>query len=186
VTSIREFIWFYKFYIFKDFLWCSVNLYLQLFVRGFMSYLLLCLCLHIVVSNTYYVVLFICLSLTEDFPPITHNYQVSCYWLASFWQQYSWNVSNLEAFEATGCPLIFNCRKSLPPVVCKRVHVLFTFVSLFAYSGVQHILCCVVYLFVFAPCIATDIHCGAMIDVGNYYFTIRMGITNGYVDPERV
>ena len=29
---------------------------------------------------------------------------------------------------------------SLPPVVCRRSHVLFT---LFVYSGVQHILCCV-------------------------------------------
>ena len=29
---------------------------------------------------------------------------------------------------------------SLPPIVCWRAHVLFT---LFAYSGVQHILCCV-------------------------------------------
>ena len=32
----------------------------------------------------------------------------------------------------------------LPPVVCKRTHVLFT---LFAYRGVQHILCCVFILF---------------------------------------
>ena len=30
----------------------------------------------------------------------------------------------------------------LPPVVCRRAHVLFT-LCLFAYSGVQHILCCV-------------------------------------------
>jgi len=36
----------------------------------------------------------------------------------------------------------------LPPVVCRRVHVLFTlFVGFFAYCGVQHILCCVFVLF---------------------------------------
>ena len=38
---------------------------------------------------------------------------------------------------------------SLPLVICRRVHVLFT---LFVYSGVQHILCCVFVLFVFILC----------------------------------
>jgi len=38
---------------------CSVRLYLQLFVEGLMSYLLCCVWLRIVVSNTYYVVLLI-------------------------------------------------------------------------------------------------------------------------------
>ena len=33
-------------------------------------------------------------------------------------------------------------RSSLPPVVCRRTHVLFTF-FVFAHSGVQHISCCV-------------------------------------------
>ena len=41
---------------------------------------------------------------------------------------------------------------SLPPVVCMRAPVLFTFFSLFAYSGVQHILCCVFALLVFVLC----------------------------------
>ena len=40
----------------------------------------------------------------------------------------------------------------LPPVVCMRAPVLFTFFSLFAYSGVQHILCCVFALLVFVLC----------------------------------
>jgi hypothetical protein len=32
----------------------------------------------------------------------------------------------------------------MPPVVCRRAHVLFTlFVFFFSHSGVQHILCCV-------------------------------------------
>jgi hypothetical protein len=35
---------------------------------------------------------------------------------------------------------------SLPPVVCSSDHVLFTFVCLFANSGVQHRLCCVFVL----------------------------------------
>jgi hypothetical protein len=38
---------------------------------------------------------------------------------------------------------------SLPPIICRRVHVLFTLFVLFAYSGVQHILCCAFVLFVF-------------------------------------
>jgi hypothetical protein len=38
---------------------------------------------------------------------------------------------------------------SLPPIICRRVHVLFTLFVLFAYSGVQHILCCAFILFVF-------------------------------------
>ena len=42
---------------------------------------------------------------------------------------------------------------SLPPVVCRRAHVLFTFFyTLFVYSGVQHILCCGVVLFFFVLC----------------------------------
>ena len=40
---------------------------------------------------------------------------------------------------------------SLPPVVCRRAHVLFT-LCLFACSGVQHILCCVFVLFFFVLC----------------------------------
>ena len=32
---------------------------------------------------------------------------------------------------------------SLPPVVCRRAHALFTLYVFVAYSGVQHILCCV-------------------------------------------
>ena len=39
------------------------------------------------------------------------------------------------------------------PVVCRRVHVLFTLYCLLAHSGVQHILCCVFVLFFFVLCI---------------------------------
>ena len=39
---------------------------------------------------------------------------------------------------------------SLPPVVCRRAHVLFTLcVCLLAHSGVHHILCCVFVLIFF-------------------------------------
>ena len=43
---------------------------------------------------------------------------------------------------------------SLPPVVCRRAHVLFTihYLDLFAYSGVQHILCCVFFCFFSVLC----------------------------------
>ena len=42
---------------------------------------------------------------------------------------------------------------SLPPVVCRRVHVLFIrYMCLFTYIGVQHLLCCVFVLFVFVSC----------------------------------
>ena len=59
----------------------------------------------------------------------------------------------------------------LPPVVCGKDHALFTFLCLFAYSGVQHILCFVflriVYrmlqisldnLFVIAPSIFSNVY----------------------------
>jgi hypothetical protein len=36
---------------------------------------------------------------------------------------------------------------SLHPVVCRRVHVLFTLFVFIASSGVQHILCCVLFCF---------------------------------------
>ena len=42
---------------------------------------------------------------------------------------------------------------SLPPAVCRRVHVLnLRYMCLFAYSGVQHILSCVFVLFVLVFC----------------------------------
>ena len=39
---------------------------------------------------------------------------------------------------------------SLPPVVCRRVHILFT--RFLTYSGVKYILCCVFALFAFVLC----------------------------------
>ena len=55
---------------------CSVRLYLQLFVGGFMSYLqkhvLICVCLRIVVSNTYCVVfLFVFICLVHPMLPVS-------------------------------------------------------------------------------------------------------------------
>ena len=41
---------------------------------------------------------------------------------------------------------------SLPPVVCRRVHVLFTFFCVFAYSCVQHILHCIFVLLFLVLC----------------------------------
>ena len=42
---------------------------------------------------------------------------------------------------------------SVPPVVYRRTHILFTlFLFVFSYSGVQHILCCVFVLFFFVLC----------------------------------
>jgi len=41
---------------------------------------------------------------------------------------------------------------SLPPVVCRRVHVLFTLFVLVCVCGVKHILCCVCALFFFVMC----------------------------------
>jgi hypothetical protein len=38
---------------------------------------------------------------------------------------------------------------SLPPVVSRRIHVLFTLFIFFGYSGVQHLLCCIFVLFLF-------------------------------------
>ena len=40
---------------------------------------------------------------------------------------------------------------SLPPVVCRRTPVLFMLLVFFGYSGVQHILCCVLFFFVLLP-----------------------------------
>ena len=51
------------------------------------------------------------------------------------------------------CPLRFPHKTifglSLPPVVCRRVMFYLRYLYLFAYSGVQHILCCIFALFVF-------------------------------------
>jgi hypothetical protein len=41
---------------------------------------------------------------------------------------------------------------SLPPVVCRRAHVLLTLFVFFAHSGVQQILCCVFVLFFLVLC----------------------------------
>ena len=50
------------------------------------------------------------------------------------------------------CPHKTIFDSSLPPVVYRRVHVLFTLFVLFAHSGVQYILCCVFVLFFFVLC----------------------------------
>ena len=55
---------------------------------------------------------------------------------------------------------------SLPPVVCSSDHVLFTFVCLFAHSGVKHILCCV-FVWVFhslmSPMLPVSLDCPGLI-----------------------
>ena len=54
------------------------------------------------------------------------------------------------------CPLRFSHNNmfssSLPPVVCRRAHVLFMLIVFVSYSCVLHILCCVFVLFVFVLC----------------------------------
>ena len=50
------------------------------------------------------------------------------------------------------CIFILRFVFSLPPVVCRRAHVL-RYLGLLAYSGVQHKLWCVFVLFVFVLCI---------------------------------
>jgi len=62
---------------------------------------------------------------------------------------------------------------SLPPVICKRAHVLFT---LFAYSGVQNILCCIFVFFlrVVYPMLLVSLDCRFLIDpsvLSNIYFS---------------
>ena len=42
---------------------------------------------------------------------------------------------------------------SLPPVVCRRVHVYLRYLCLLRHSSVQHILCCVFVLFVIVLCL---------------------------------
>jgi hypothetical protein len=58
---------------------------------------------------------------------------------------------------------------SLPPVVCRRAHVLFT---LFAYSGVQHILCCV-FLCLLYPMMPVSLDCPFLIVLRYYLMFIR-------------
>ena len=56
---------------------------------------------------------------------------------------------------------------SLPPVVCRRSRVLFTsrYLCLFAYSGVQHILCCfcLVFLRIVYPMLPVSLDCPILI-----------------------
>ena len=49
---------------------------------------------------------------------------------------------------------------SLPHVVCRRGHVMSRYLCLLAYSGVQHMLCCVFALFFFVLCtLCCQLHC---------------------------
>ena len=80
------------------------------------------------------------------------------------------------------CPLRFLHKimfvSSLPPLVCRRARVLFTFVSsllplvcvsylrflcLFAHSGVQYILCCVFALFFVVLLLPVSLDCDLLI-----------------------
>ena len=64
------------------------------------------------------------------------------------------------------CPLRFPHKAmlglSLLPVVCRRVHVLFALIVFFAYSGVQHILCCV-FLHIMYPMLTVSLDCPFLI-----------------------
>jgi hypothetical protein len=57
------------------------------------------------------------------------------------------------------CDVRYDCRiqimfrSSLPLVVCRRAHALFTLFLFVAYSGVQHILSCVFVLFDLVLCL---------------------------------
>ena len=62
---------------------------------------------------------------------------------------------------------------SWPPVVCRRAHILFTYLCLFAYSGVQSILCCVFVLFFFVLCTL----CCQFLWIVNFYLPLRYSLT---------
>ena len=81
-------------------------------------------------------------------------------------------------FVFTLCLVLSSPCVLLPPVVCRRNHVLFTFGSssppvvcsylcLFEYSGVQHILCCFCFVFVFPrfvhPILSVSLDCPCLI-----------------------
>ena len=61
-------------------------------------------------------------------------------------------------FWVPSCDVHYDCciktkfGPSLPPVVCRRAHILFTLFVFVAYSGVQHIFSCVFALLVFVLC----------------------------------
>jgi hypothetical protein len=60
---------------------------------------------------------------------------------------------------------------SLPLVVCRRVHVLFT-LFVFAHSGVQHILCCIFALFVFGL-----VSCCQFLWIVHFWLPLRYSLT---------
>ena len=61
---------------------------------------------------------------------------------------------------------------SLPPLVCRRTHVLFT-LFVFAYSGVKHILWCAFVLFFFVLCTS----CCQFLWIVHFWLPIRYSLT---------
>ena len=76
------------------------------------------------------------------------------------------------------CNKIIVIYLSLPPVICRRAHVLFTLSAY--YKRVQHILCCVFTLFIFVyPMLLVSLDCPFMIVpsvFSNNYLTHRFSM----------
>jgi len=76
------------------------------------------------------------------------------------------------------------CHYVLSSVFCRRVHVLFTFyLCLLAYSGVQHILCCVFALFFFVLCTLCCqflwiVHFSMPLSVFSYVYLLMYGLVS--------
>ena len=72
---------------------------------------------------------------------------------------------------------------SLPSIVCKRAHVVLCYLCLFAHSGVQHILCCILLRIVY-PTLSVSLDCPLLIApsvFSNVYLQTRISIKFIYI-----
>jgi len=78
---------------------------------------------------------------------------------------------------------------SLPPVICRKAHVLcIRYLCLFAYGGVQHTLCCVFVLVFFRlvyPMLPVSLHCPFLIAPSVFSNLYYLNLDHRYLDFSR-
>ena len=161
-------------YVLRSVLWCPLFMTLRSEFRVvmFVAYVFTfwvpccdvrCLCLY-VLSYVLWCPLF--MSLRSEFRFVMSVVYVFTFWVPCCDVRCDFHIQTMFG-------------SSLPPIVCRRVHVLF------AYSAIQHILCCVVALFFVVLCTL----CCQFLSILHFWlplryslpFTWNLGLLHAYV-----
>ena len=116
----------------------------------------ICVCLHTVLFNTYYVVVLFCLSSPcVLLPPVVCRRAHVCFTLFVF-AYIRWCPTHIMLWFCFVCLHLVSCYLQL---FVGGLMCVLRYLCLFTYGGVQHILCCGFVLFVFTLCLVLSSPC---------------------------